>query len=224
MRVPAERTRRRAEWIWNLAVAWFFAAVRVLDVYHALEHLATAGRQALGDGAALTRWLEAARRKLVGDGYAGVCEVLTLPLDDPEAAGRLAAAAGGALNYFAGHRHRLGYAVRLRCGQVIGSGLVEGTIKQRVNLRLKRTGARWQATRVGPFVELLALSDGPEWAEHWMAHRPECLNREAHPVFDMNLRNGIDVEKDFLVLRLVEDADISRFHCGLLALWSCRNI
>jgi hypothetical protein len=68
-----------------------------------------------------------------------------------------------------GHRDRLGYAVRLRRGQVIGSGLVEGTIKQRVNLRLKRTGARWQATRVGPFVELLALSDGPEWTEHWTA-------------------------------------------------------
>jgi len=106
---------------------------------------------------------------LVGDGYCGVCEVLTQPLDDPEAARRLAAAAGVALNYFAGHRDRLGYAARLRRGQVIGSGLVEGTIKQRVNLRLKRTGARWQAARVGPFVELLALSDGPEWAEHWLA-------------------------------------------------------
>ena len=158
-----------AEWIWNLAIAWFFAAVRVLDVYHALEHLAAAGRQALGEGAALAAWLGAARRKLVGDGYCGVCEVLTQPLDDPEAARRLAAAAGVALNYFAGHRDRLGYAARLRRGQVIGSGLVEGTIKQRVNLRLKRTGARWQAARVGPFVELLALSDGPEWAEHWLA-------------------------------------------------------
>jgi hypothetical protein len=72
------------------------------------------------------------------------------------------------LNYFAGHRDRLGYAVRLRRGQVIGSGLVEGTIKERVNLRLKRTGARWRAAQVGPFVELLALSDSPEWDEYWM--------------------------------------------------------
>jgi hypothetical protein len=158
-----------AEWIWNLAAAWFFAAVRLLDVYHALEHLAAGGRQALGEGEAWTAWLAAARRGLVGDGYAGVCEILTRPLEDPEAAGRLAAAAGGVLNYFAGHRDRLGYAARLRRGQVIGSGLVEGTIKERVNLRLKRTGARWQAARVGPFVELLALSDGPEWNEHWTA-------------------------------------------------------
>lgn len=158
-----------AEWIWNLAVAWFLTAVRVPDVYHAPEHLAAAGLQALGEGAAWTAWLEAARRALVGDGYWGVCDVLARPLDDPEAAGRLAAAAGGVLNYFAGHRDRLGYAARLRRGQVIGSGLMEGTIKERVNLRLKRTGARWQAVRVGPFVELLAQSDGPEWAEYWAA-------------------------------------------------------
>ncbi len=156
-----------AEWIWNLVAAWFFAAAQLLDVFHALEHLAAAGRQALGEGAAWTAWLKTARRGLVGDGYCGVCEVLARPLDDPEAADRLAAAAGGVLNYFAGHRDRLGYAARLRRGQAIGSGLVEGTIKERVNLRLKRTGARWQAARVGPFVEFLAQSDGPEWTEHW---------------------------------------------------------
>lgn len=158
-----------AEWIWNLVAVWFFAALQLLDVFHALEHLADAGRQALGVGAALTAWLESARRRLVGDGYCGVCEVLAEPLGDAAAAGRLAAAAGDVLNYFAGHRDRLGYAARLRRGQVIGSGLVEGTIKERVNLRLKRTGARWQADRVGPFVEFLAQSDSPEWNEYWAA-------------------------------------------------------
>jgi hypothetical protein len=158
-----------AEWIWNLAEQRFAGAAQVLDVYHAVEHLAAVGRQALGEGEALGPWLEAARRQLLGDGYAGVCAVLGRPPDEPAAAERLAAAAGSALNYFCGHRERLGYALRLRRGQVIGSGLVEGTIKEQVNLRLKRTGARWQAARVGPFVELLALSDSPEWNEYWAA-------------------------------------------------------
>jgi hypothetical protein len=157
-----------AEWIWNLAEARFAGAAQVLDVYHAIEHLAAAGRQALGENEAFAPWLHAVRAQLVGDGYAGVCVGLAQPLDDPEAGARLAAAAGSTLNYFAGHRDRLGYAVRLRRGQVIGSGLVEGTIKERVNLRLKRTGARWRAAQVGPFVELLALSDSPEWDEYWM--------------------------------------------------------
>ena len=71
------------------------------------------------------------------------------------------------LNYFAGQQGRLGYAVRLRRGQAIGSGLVEGTIKQRVNVRKKRSGARWLPEHVGPFVELLALADTPEGDELW---------------------------------------------------------
>ena len=71
------------------------------------------------------------------------------------------------MNYFAGHKGRLNYALRLRRGQAIGSGLVEGTIKELVNLRMKRAGARWRPEHVGPFVELLALSRGPEWNEYW---------------------------------------------------------
>ena len=155
-----------AEWIWNLAAALFAGAAQVLDVFHALEHLAAAGRTAFGAEPGFSDWLTAARRRLVGDGYCGVCTTLTQPLPDPIAE-RLAAAAGPALNDFAGHRDRLGYAVRLQRGRVIGSGLVEGTIEERVNLRLERTGARWLAARVGSFVELLALSDTVEWEEHW---------------------------------------------------------
>jgi hypothetical protein len=156
-----------AEWIWNLADARFGGAEQVLDIYHALEHLAVIGRAAVGDGAPLTGWLEAARQRLLGDGYAGVCELVAAPQVDAAAQQRVAEVAAGVLNYFAAHRDRLGYAVRLRRGQVIGSGLVEGTIKELVNLRLKRTGARWQAARVGTFVELLALARSPEWDEYW---------------------------------------------------------
>jgi hypothetical protein len=158
-----------AEWIWNLAERRFPGAGQVLDVYHAVEHLAAAGRPAVGDGGPLRAWLAPVREQLVGDGYAGVCAALAHPLADPAAQARLATAAPAVLNYFAGHRDRLGYAVRLRRGQAIGSGLVEGTIKERVNLRMKRTGARWQTAGVGPFVELLALADSPEWPEYWAA-------------------------------------------------------
>jgi hypothetical protein len=44
----------------------------------------------------------------------------------------------------------------------------KGTIKQRVNVRMKRSGARWLAKHVGPFVELLAVSDSAEWSEFWI--------------------------------------------------------
>lgn len=160
-----------AEWIWGLSGRQFDGAEEVLDVFHAVEHLAEAGRAAWGDGPRLATWLDEARRLLVGDGYCGACLALTRPPADPEARGRLMAAAPAQLNYFAGHRDRLGYAVRLRRGQAIGSGLVEGTIKQLVGHRLKRCGARWLPHHVGPLLEFMATEGGPEWDEHWNTQR-----------------------------------------------------
>ena len=156
-----------ADWIWSLVDDHFHGAAEVLDYWHGAERLGKAGRAALGEGREFWAWLEGAKGKLAADGYPGACEAL----------GALSASAGlgeeagksvaEALNYFAGHRDRLRYAARLRRGQSIGSGLVEGSIKQLVNLRMKRTGARWRVAHVGPFVEFVALADGPEWAEHW---------------------------------------------------------
>ncbi len=83
------------------------------------------------------------------------------------AAGGDGAALGGVLNDFASHQERLNYAVRLRRGQSIGSGLIEGSIKQLVNGRLKQTGARWKVEHVAPLVELGALANGPQWDAFW---------------------------------------------------------
>jgi hypothetical protein len=156
-----------AEWIWNLACGHFPVAAQLVDVYHGSEQLAKAGRAVFGEGEPLQRWLDGARLQMIGDGYWGVCEVLATLGRDPEQARRLGTVGGEVLNYFCGQQGRLGYAVRLRRGQVIGSGLVEGSIKQRVNVRMKRSGARWLAGHVGPFVELLALADSSEWSEFW---------------------------------------------------------
>ena len=156
-----------AEWIWNLADDHFHGAAQVLDVWHGAEKLAAAGRAALGPGEGLQAWLRQAKGLLVADGYAGACAALGSLTAVAGASPPACAAVAEALNYFCGHRDRLGYALRLRRGQSIGSGLVEGSIKQLVNLRLKRTGARWRVTGVGAFVEFVALADGPEWSEYW---------------------------------------------------------
>jgi hypothetical protein len=157
-----------AEWIWNLAADHFHGATQVLDIWHGLENVAQAGRAALGVGEEFQAWLRQAKTKMVGDGYAGVCETLGSLSTTAGASPQACAAVAETLNYFASHQERLGYAARLRRGQSIGSGLVEGSIKQLVNLRMKRTGARWRVAGVGPFVEFVALADSPEWYEYWM--------------------------------------------------------
>jgi hypothetical protein len=156
-----------AGWIWNLSREQFPGAAENLDIYHGAEHLAEAARRIFGEATDAARaQTEQARSRLLEDGYPGVVEwVGTISGQIP--AGGDGAALGGLLNYFAEHQERLRYALRLRRGQSIGSGLVEGSIKQLLNRRLKQTGARWKVTHVGPFVELGALANGPEWAAHW---------------------------------------------------------
>lgn len=158
-----------AEWIWNLADDVFPQATEVLDFYHAVEHIATATKAVWGEetSAALTQ-LDAGRAALVSNGKTGwqrwlgeaMGQVPVGVSTDP----LLALAA-----YLAKHPTRLNYAPRLAAGRTIGSGQVEGAIKQLLNLRLKRTGARWRTDHVGPLVELIALSNTPDWHRHWTA-------------------------------------------------------
>lgn len=158
-----------AEWIWNLADDHFHGADGVLDFWHAAENLGKAGRSVLGSGEDLASWLLQAKGKLAADGYFAACEALgslSVVAGLSKEAGQSVAEV---LNYFAGHQDRLPYALRLHRGQSIGSGLVEGSIKQLVNLRMKRSGARWRVAHVGAFVEFVALADGPAWREHWAA-------------------------------------------------------
>jgi ribosomal protein L12E/L44/L45/RPP1/RPP2 len=156
-----------AEWIWNLSAEHFPGAQEVLDIYHGAEHLAEAARRLFGEGSVPAReQAERGRQRLLADGYWGVTEWVG-ELVGLAPSGGEGACLGGLLNYFAAHQDRVPYALRLRRGQSIGSGLVEGSIKQLLNRRVKQTGARWRVEHVGPFVELGALADSPEWNAFW---------------------------------------------------------
>ncbi|MFO0953436.1 MAG: hypothetical protein U0835_20255 [Isosphaeraceae bacterium] len=157
-----------AGWVWNLAEEVLPQAEGVLDVFHAAEHIGDAVKAIwTAPGAAGPR-REAGVAALLAGGKPGVERWIgglfsELPAGcDGEPLRALAA-------YLAGHPTRLNYADRLARGRSIGSGMVEGAIKQLVNRRMKRTGARWRVEHVGPLVELVALADQPEWHHLWAA-------------------------------------------------------
>jgi hypothetical protein len=158
-----------AEWIWNLAENHLPQARGVLDVFHAIEHIGDAVKAVWGnDPEATTARIEAGRAALLAEGKRGVDRWLAgVFLEVP--AGVWMDPLINLAAYLAKHPTRLNYAERLAAGRSIGSGAVEGAIKQQVNLRLKRTGARWRVEHVGPLVELRALSHTPEWQTLWTA-------------------------------------------------------
>jgi hypothetical protein len=156
-----------AAWIGNVAAQQFPGAAGVLDSYHGAEHLAAAARRVFGEGRPAARaQAEQGRTRLLEDGYAGVTEGVGT-LSGQIAAGGDGAVLGTLWNYLGSPQGRLAYALGLRRGQALGSGLVEGSSKQRLKKRLKQTGARGKAAQVGPFVEPGAVASGPEWQAFW---------------------------------------------------------
>jgi hypothetical protein len=150
-----------AEWIWNLAADHLPQAAGVLDIYHLLDHVNRAMTAMGGTAEAIRDRCEAARRAVLSDGRYGFERWLggvfaAVPAD--AATDPLVDLAGHA----AKHPTRLGYAERL-------AARWKGGIKQLVNVRMKRTGARWRAEHVGPLVELRALSQTPAWQSLWVA-------------------------------------------------------
>jgi hypothetical protein len=169
-----------AEWIWNLADQRFSGANQTLDFWHGADYLDAGAKAVLGNTEEAKAAFKRGKGKLLEDGYWGVTEWIgeligqTIAGGDgaslggmPRPMGGDGASLGRVLNYLCGHQDRLNYAARLRRGQSIGSGMIEGTIKQLLNKRLKQTGARWKVEHVGPFVEFGALAEETQWGKFW---------------------------------------------------------
>ena len=156
-----------ASWIWNAASEQFGACPQILDIYHAAEHIADAGKGLFGDGATeAAAWLDRGRDLLLSDGWAGLCDHIGATLVKfPELAGH--AALGELTGYFAAHTGRLNYCHRLYTGRSIGSGMVEGASKNLVGRRLKQTGARWEVANVNQMAELCCLTYSDHWDLYW---------------------------------------------------------
>ena len=151
-----------APWIWGAAAVHFRNAERVLDIFHAGQHIASAAKAVHGEGTAeAADWLERGRRCLLADGWEGLCDHVAATL-----AGELTAAGRSGIDqmvgYFAGQIDRLGYYARLRSGRSIGSGAVEG-----LGRRLKVPGRGWCVGSVDGMAALVTAIDTPEWEGLW---------------------------------------------------------
>jgi hypothetical protein len=148
-----------AEWIWDYAELQFADWRGILDIFHASEWLAKAARAGCSEGTAeAARWLAESRLALLRDGYWGLCEYVQQSAEwVPDRAG-LEGALPEVLNYFCGHQRRLNYALRLRQGLPIGSGLIEGACKQMIGRRMKQTGAQWDVANANRMALLCSLA------------------------------------------------------------------
>lgn len=154
-----------AKWIWEEQRRHLPHAAGVLDVFHALEHIAGTGQALHADAAAIAAWTAAGRAALLHGGWRGITEHIARRLPQPTVLQQ--AAIDQLLDYLAPHQHHLNYAERLAQGRSIGSGQIEGACKNLIGRRLKQTGARWRVRRVNRMAGLCCLLYSHQWKTYW---------------------------------------------------------
>ena len=155
-----------ASWSWRSADRALTGCRQTLDIYHACEHIAKAGKELHGDGtSAATAFLERGRSLLLAAGWSGVCQLVGEQFERDNSP-RSRAVLEPMMRYFAAHISRLDYRHGLATGQAIGSGVVEGAAKT-LGLRLKARGARWKHRNARAMAALVCLSQSHQWGGFW---------------------------------------------------------
>jgi len=161
-----------APWIWNLADEHFPGAVEIVDFYHAVEHLWTAGEALFGDrehSAATQGWVRHNRRQL----RRGRADLVIASIQrgqaqaSPTLSGERAAIVRRNLEYFRTNQRRMRYDQYRRWKLPIGTGAVEGSCKFVVQSRFKKAGARWSDPGLRQMLALKLARLNCQWETLW---------------------------------------------------------
>lgn len=147
----------------------FPRAVRILDFYHAAEHLGDLAKAYTGGDATAARelsdeWCHQMKHKGGGTVLATL-EALDLKGRSPTAVETHRLTIG----YVRNNLHRMDYPHYRKEGWPIGSGHIEAACKTVVNQRLKQSGMRWGSDGADALCHLRALyeSEPGQWDAFW---------------------------------------------------------
>lgn len=158
-----------ARWIWEQSSMNFAGANEVLDIFHALEHVADTAKTLHGSGSdASEAWLDNCRDRLLAEGWPGIAREIVAARKTARKIARKESL-DDLSTYLGNNSERLNYAKRLAEGRSIGSGQVEGACKHMIGRRLKQTGARWRVRRVNRMAALCSLVYSDLWKNYWTA-------------------------------------------------------
>lgn len=171
-------------WIDPLLTAYFHVLARIVDWFHASEHLWDCAKAAYGAGTPqAAQWAERLEALLWEGKVRQVIEELSAksqelgpppgPTDAPASPRRVLATN---VAYFTTHQGHMNYPEYRRRGWPIGSGETEAAVKQ-FNKRIKGTEQFWSTDGVEAILGLRALwlSQDDRWSKYW-ENRPAYVN------------------------------------------------
>lgn len=168
-------------WIDPLCAKHFAHCPRIIDYYHAAEHLHEVARAVYGSDEAAVRELADQLKDLLYEGR--VDEVIGRMKDHQQHRGEPQEQDGPAhprrvlqqnIGYFITHRAHMNYPQYRRRGWPIGSGVTESGVKL-MNKRVKGTEQFWREPNVETILALrcLWLSQDQRWQHYWLGARPQ---------------------------------------------------
>ena len=173
--------------IWRNQQKYFPKATPCVDWYHVVEKLWEAGACVHREGTqALRDWVHEQQTKLRTGQVAQLLEDLAsayneIPKTGPGNKGRRQRLFD-IIDYLANHEHRMPYA-ELRSEDLdIGSGAVEGAVRNLVGLRLDGPGMRWGRDRAEMILQLRCVALNGQWDAFCRYLQRRTLRLAAAPV------------------------------------------
>lgn len=168
--------------LWKLQQRYFPKAEACIDWCHVAEKIWSIGETLYAEGSdELSAWVSAQTADLRSGHPHRVVRRLqqlaaTLPRSGPGTKGRRERMAKG-IRYLKNNIERMPYAKLRRDGLPVGSGAIEGAIRQLVRLRLDGPGMRWSPARAEHILQLRCVVLNGQW-DDFMQH----VVQQAHAV------------------------------------------
>ncbi len=160
-----------AKWIENMLDVHFPNADRLLDIFHACEHLHAMFKGLFREEVTRKEHFDRFRHALLSRGWEGLYGEF-MALQNTISPHRWQRRCVKVYKYFHSRRKYLDYPRRLATGRPIGSGMVEGACKQIVGRRLKPSGGtRWRVRTVNRLLGVLTILHSGVWDSYWTATR-----------------------------------------------------
>lgn len=147
---------------------YFPEAIHTVDVMHVTEKIWMAGECLHPEGSAeLKAWMKRQKERLYGGKEAQIvaelrAELEATPKTGPGNKGRRTRLAN-AVNYLSKRLHKMNYADLIAQDLEIGTGMVEGAIKNLIGKRCDHGGMRWIKERAEAIVQLRCIEANGDW-------------------------------------------------------------
>lgn len=168
-----------ASWIDKLCSEYFPKAIRILDWYHAVEHLWTAAYLLFGEEnkSEVAAWVKP-YETMLWDGK--VNEVISLIESEAFKKKKKQQVLFELRGYYVSNKDCMKYDEYRDKGWYIGSGFVESANKYIIARRMKQSGMKWQQHQANALIWARCKYYENEWDEFWDSiSLPEYLNAVA---------------------------------------------